>query len=78
MTENYDKRMDETLRQIRYAIPRAKESIKEDIVAANRDKIILGLANFMGMAFGIASGAEGETNPRKWKQSQRMQVRGVP
>ena len=74
LTENYDARIGETLRQLRYAIPRAKESVTEDIVSANRDKIIIGLANFLGMVFGIASGARGDINAGNWNQSERIQV----
>ena len=41
-------RIDNTLRQIQYAIPKAKDSIEADIMDSNKDKAILGIANFLG------------------------------
>ena len=41
-------RIANTLRQIQHAIPKAKESVEDDIVGSNRDKAILGIANFLG------------------------------
>ena len=41
-------RIENTLRQIRYAIPKAKDGVEKDIMDSNRDKAILGIANFLG------------------------------
>ena len=48
-------RIANTLQQIRASIPPARESIESDIVDANRDKAILGIANFLGSESGPVS-----------------------
>jgi len=46
-------RIETTLNKIRTTIPTAIESVENDIAISNRDKVILALANFLGMVFGI-------------------------
>lgn len=41
-------RIDNTLRQIQYAIQKARDSVESDIMESNKDKAILGIANFLG------------------------------
>ena len=41
-------RIENTLRQIQYAIQKARDSVESDIMESNKDKAILGIANFLG------------------------------
>ena len=71
---DYDKRIANILRQIQYAIPKAKETVRKDIIDENSDKAIIGMANFLGMVFGIVAGADGNPDPKQWSQAGRIQV----
>ena len=45
---NLDSRIQSTLQTIREKIPEAVDSVEDDIAVANRDRVILALANFLG------------------------------
>merc|ERR1711997_1224547 len=56
---NLESRIDNTLHRVRTIIPSAIASVEGDIATSNRDKVILALANFLGMVFGIFKATNG-------------------
>ena len=60
--KDIDSRIQTTLETIESNIPVAIESIEKDIAISNRDKVILALANFLGMVFGVLKATAGSTN----------------
>jgi len=67
-------RIDTTLNHIRDIIPEAIESVESDIAISNRDKVILALANFLGMVFGILKTTGGATDWNEVSDGNKIQV----
>jgi len=67
-------RIDKTLGIIRSKIDEAVESVESDIAVSNRDKVILALANFLGMVFGILKATGAATNWIDVSAGNKIQV----
>jgi len=71
---NLDRRIAKTLDIVRSKIPTAVDSVEKDIAIANRDRVILALANFLGMVFGILKATAGSTNWADVGTGNKIQV----
>jgi len=72
---NLDSRIDTSLNIVKNKlIPNAIESVEADIAIANRDRVILGLANFLGMWFGILSVTAASTDWENLADGAKIQV----
>jgi len=72
--KDIDSRIQTTLETIESNIPVAIESIEKDIAISNRDKVILALANFLGMVFGVLKATAGSTNWEDVSTGNKIQV----
>jgi len=71
---NLESRIDNTLHRVRTIIPTAIASVEGDIATSNRDKVILGLANFLGMVFGIFKATNGALDWNAVTPGNKIQV----
>jgi len=69
-----ESRIQTTLNKIRTSIPTVTESVEKDIAISNRDKVILALANFLGMVFGILKATGGSNDWENISNGNRIQV----
>merc|ERR1719367_841800 len=67
-------RITNALKTIREKIPTAVDSVEDDIAIANRDKVILALANFLGMVFGVLKATAGSTDWEAVSTGNKIQV----
>ena len=72
--KEFEMKMADTMENIRILIREARDSVREDIIQKNTNNFIFGMANFLGMLFGIAGGVEGNPNSTEWSISERIQV----
>lgn len=69
-----ESRIQTTLNKVRTVIPTTIESVEKDIAISNRDKVILALANFLGMVFGVLKATAGATDWAQVSNGNRIQV----
>ncbi|TRY75004.1 hypothetical protein TCAL_04943 [Tigriopus californicus] len=69
-----DVRIAKVLEALELKILVAIDSIEKDITIANRDRVILGLSNFLGMVFGVFNGASGNPNLGELTLAEQIQV----
>jgi len=67
-------RIQTTLNKVRTSIPTAIESVESDIATSNRDKVILALANFLGMVFGVLKATGGVWDWDQVSNGNKIQV----
>jgi len=67
-------RITNALQTIREKIPTAVDSVEDDIAISNRDKVILALANFLGMVFGVLKATAGSTDWEAVSTGNKIQV----
>jgi hypothetical protein len=71
---NLESRIDTTLNRVRTIITSAIASVEDDIATSNRDKVILALANFLGMVFGIFKATSGALDWNAVSPGNKIQV----
>jgi len=72
--KNLGSRIDTSLDIVRAKIPLAIAGVEADIAIANRDRVILALANFLGMVFGIIKTAPPGTSWDDVSDGNKIQV----